>query len=117
MNGNKLRFLQRWFPVIKRAQFKNKSIYFLEDKNKFTLQEMMKQNSSRIISYQDLSKRSLVFNTDVEIQQKRAFLGKNRHKKIRKIKESVCRCDSIPKEKHPQLDNFLGRFLHSEVME
>lgn len=40
-NRNKLRFLQRIFPVIKRSQFKNKSIYYLEDKNKLALQEMM----------------------------------------------------------------------------
>ena len=32
-NRNKLRFLQRIFPVIKRSQLKNKSIYYIEDKN------------------------------------------------------------------------------------
>ena len=28
-NRNKLRFLQRVFPVIKRSEFKNRSIYYL----------------------------------------------------------------------------------------
>lgn len=75
-NRNKLRFLQRIFPVIKRSQFKNKSIYYLEDKNKLALKEMMKQNTSRIVSFQDLSRMSQVFNTNLDIRQKRAFLSK-----------------------------------------
>jgi len=76
-NRNALRSLQKHFPVIKRSQFKNKSIYYLEDKNKLALQEMMKQDTSRIISYQELSLMSKVFNTDLEIQQKRRFLNQN----------------------------------------
>ena len=113
---NKLRFLQRLFPVIKRAQFKNRSIYFLEDKNKKALLEMMKQDTSRIISYQELAKMTHVFNTDIDICEKRSFLGKNRWRKARKIKESTGHYGSNPKEKQSLLDDFLGRFLHSEVL-
>jgi len=47
-NRNRLRYLQKIFPVIKRSQYKNKSIFYLEDKNKLALQEMLKQNNSRI---------------------------------------------------------------------
>jgi len=115
-NRNKLRFLQRIFPVIKRSQFKNKSIYYLEDKNKVALQAMMKQDTSRIISYQELSRMSQVFNTDLEIQQKRRFLGKNPHRKWwkrRKIKQGQIQNS---KEKQSILDDFLGRFLHSELL-
>jgi len=86
-NRNALRSLQKHFPVIKRSQFKNKSIYYLEDKNKLALQEMMKQDTSRIISYQELSRMSQVFNTDLEIQQKRRFLGKYLKPKRYKIKK------------------------------
>ena len=46
-NGLALRSLQKHFPVIRRSQFKKRSIYYLEDKNKLALKEMMKQNSSR----------------------------------------------------------------------
>jgi len=113
---NKLRFLQRLFPVIKRAQFKNKSIYYLEDKNKFALQEMMKQDTSRVISYQELAKMTKVFNTDIEIHQKRTFLSKNRAKKAQKIKELESLYNPSPKEKQSLLDDFLGRLLHSEVL-
>jgi len=85
-NRNRLRFLQKLFPSIKRSQFKNKSIYYLEDKNKIALREMMKQDSSRIISYQDLSRMTQVFNTDIEINHKRSFIGRNRERRGYKIK-------------------------------
>ncbi|VVB61114.1 Uncharacterised protein [uncultured archaeon] len=115
-NRNALRALQRYFPSIKRSQFKNKSCYYLEDKNKLALLELMKQNTSRIISYQDLAKVSQVFNTDIDIHEKRVFLGKNHWRKTRRIKESINRYYSIPKEKQSKIDDFLGRFLHSEVL-
>jgi hypothetical protein len=115
-NRKKLRFLQRLFPVFKRAQFKNKSIFYMEDKNKFALLEMMKQDKSRIISYQELSRMTHIFNTDIEKPEKRSFLGKNKAKKMQKIKESASRYGSTPKEKQSLLDDFLGRFLHSEVL-
>ncbi len=116
-NRNKLRFLQRIFPVIKRSQFKNKSIYYLEDKNKLALQEMMIQNKSRIISFQDLSRMSQVFNTDLEIKQKRTFLGKNLKPKRYKIKKFRKCPQSFTKEKQAKIDDFLGRFLHSELLD
>ena len=36
-NRNPLRGLQKHFPMIKRAQFKNRSIYYLEDKKIFSI--------------------------------------------------------------------------------
>jgi len=116
-NRNALRSLQRFFPQIKRSQFKGKSCYYLEDKNKLALLELMKQNTSRIISYQDIAKACQVFNTDIEIHEKRGFLGRNPWRKQRKIRESRVRYGSVPKEKQTLLDDFLGRFLHSEVLE
>ena len=115
-NRNALRTLQRYFPQIKRSQFKGKSCYYLEDKNKQALLELMKQNTTRIISYQDIAKACQVFNTDIEIYEKRSFLGRNRWRKARKIKESQIRYCSNPKEKQTKIDDFLGRFLHSDVL-
>ncbi len=115
-NRNALRTLQRHFPEIKRSQYKNKSIYYLEDKNKLALFEMMKHNKSRIISFQDLSRMSQVFNTDLEIKQKRAFLGKNLRPKRYRIKKFRQYLQSSSKEKQTKIDDFLGRFLHSEVL-
>jgi len=116
-NGISLRFLQKIFPVIKRSQFKNRSIYYLEDKNKLALREMMKQDSSRIISYQELSRMTQVFNTDVEIKQKRSFIGRNRKRRGYKIKSRKQHHSSFSKERQTRLDDFLGRFLHSEVLQ
>jgi hypothetical protein len=115
-NRNALRSLQRFFPQIRRSQFKGKSCYYLEDKNKLALLELMKQNTSRIISYQDIAKACQVFNTDIEIHEKMSFLGRNRWRRPRKIKELLYRYRSNPKEKQTKIDDFLGRFLHSEVL-
>ncbi|MCU0850456.1 MAG: hypothetical protein MUC80_04175 [Candidatus Thermoplasmatota archaeon] len=115
-NRNALRALQRYFPQIKRSQFKGKSCYYLEDKNKLALLEMMKRDTSRIISYQDIAKACQVFNTDIEIQEKRSFFGKNRWRKTKRIKESASCYGSNPKEKQTRIDDFLGRFLHSDVL-
>jgi len=116
-NRNALRSLQKHFSVIKRAQFKNRSIYYLEDKNKLALQEMMKENRSRIINYQELGRVCQVFNTDLEIQQKRRFLGKKQKPKHNKIKKFRQHCQSCSKEKQTKIDDFFGRFLHSDVLE
>ena len=70
-NRNKLRFLQKIFPVIKRSQYKNKSIYYLEDKNKLALLKMIKQNRSRIINYHELSRASQVFNMNISKTEKK----------------------------------------------
>ena len=115
-NRNRLRFFQKIFPVIRRSQFKNKSIYYLEDKNKLALQEMMKQDTSRIISFQELGRMSQVFNTNLEIKQKRAFLVKYLKPKRYKIKKFKQYNQSNSKEKQTLLDDFFGRFLRSDVM-
>ena len=88
----------------------------MEDKNKLALQEMMKQNKSKIVSFQELSRMSQVFNTDLEIKQKRVFLGKSLKPKRYKIKKFKQYNHLVSKEKQSVLDDFFGRFLHSEVL-
>jgi len=115
-NRNKLRFLQRTFPVIKRSRFKNKSIYYLEDKNKLALKEMMKRNPSRIINYHELARASQVFNADISKTEKKRFFGKNKpcsRRRKQRLKQVYI---SSSKERQTLLDEFLGRFLHSEVL-
>ena len=115
-NRNHLRFLQKIFPSIRRSQFKNKSIYYLEDKNKIALQEMLKQNSSRIINYQELGRACQVFNTDISKSEKKRFFGRNkpisRKRRFRSKQNQVY----FSKEKQSSLDDFFGRFLHSDVL-
>ena len=115
-NSTNLRTLQKHFPSIKRSQFKKRSVYYLEDKNKLALLEMMKLNKSRIINYQELGRLCQVFNTNLEINQKRAFLGKivrPRRYKIMKFRQYY---HSLSKEKQLKIDDFFGRFLHSELL-
>jgi len=112
-----LRSLQRFFPQIKRSQFKNKSCYYLEDKNNLALLELIKQDTTRIISYQDLSNAAKIFNANIEIQEKRAYLGRNRWRRAKKIQKSTNKYSTVPKEKQSILDDFFGRFLHSEVLQ
>jgi hypothetical protein len=77
----------------------------------------MKQDTSRIISYQELARMTQVFNTDIEINQKRQFLGKNPHRRWWKRRKTKCVRGLNSKEKQSLLDDFLGRFLHSEVLQ
>ena len=115
-NRNRLRFLQRLFPVIKRSQYKNKSIYYLEDKNTMALKEMMRQNPTRILSFQDLGRLMNTFNTDIPIHEKRGFLGKTLRPRRYKIRKILHTSQQVSKEKQTKIDEFLGRFLHSEVL-
>ena len=58
-----------------------------------------------------------VFNTDVEINHKRSFIGRNRVRRGYKIKSKRQHHESFSKERQTRLDDFLGRFLHSEVLQ
>jgi hypothetical protein len=57
----------------------------LEDK--LALFETMKQDSTKIISYQEHGRMIKVFNTNNEMEQKQAFLGKKRTTRPWKTKE------------------------------
>jgi hypothetical protein len=59
---------------------------------------------------------SKVFNTNLEINQKRRFLGKNPKPRRYKIKKFKQQYQSKSKEKQSILDDFFGRFLHSELL-
>ena len=115
-NGNHLRFLQKIFPSIRRAQYKNRSIYFLEDKNKLALREMMQHDPSRILNYHELSRACQVFNTDISKPEKKQFFGKTKPRSRKKNPKYKRGHSSISKEKKPFSDDFFGRFLHSEVL-
>ena len=115
-NRSRLRFLQKIFPSIRRAQYKNRSIYFLEDKNKLALKEMIQHDPSRIINYQELARASQVFNTDISKPEKKQFFGKNKPRSRRRNHKSKPDYVPVSKEKQALLDDFFGRFLHSEVL-
>ena len=115
-NCERLRKLKRLLPIIQRAQVKGRSVYFLSDKNKLALQAMIKRNTSRIISYQELGRMSQVFDIDLSIDEKNGFLGKTKQLFRRKKQKRWRGYCSFSKEKQSKIDDFFGRFLHSEVL-
>lgn len=70
------------------------------------------QNTSRVISFQDLGRLSQVFNIDLEIKQKRAFLGKNLKPRRYKNKNFNQQHQQNSKEKQLKIDDFFGIILH-----
>lgn len=115
--GQNFRTLQKHFPMIRRSQVDGKSIYYLEDKNKKALQAMIGSKKSRIISYQDLASMSKVFNVNLKKAEKHEFLGKKRRINRRVKIGTKSKKSGILKECQTNLDEFLGRFLHSEVLQ
>lgn len=69
-NRNHLRGLQKHFPMIKRANYKGRSLYFLEDYSKTALNAMIKQKESRVISYHDLSNMTKIFDVRLSSKEK-----------------------------------------------
>ena len=69
-NRIRLRCLQKHFPMIKRANYKGRSLYFLEDYSKTVLNAMIKQKESRVISYHDLSNMSRIFDVKLSSKEK-----------------------------------------------
>jgi predicted transcriptional regulator len=70
-NRNHLRGLQKHFPMIKRANYKGRSLYFLEDYSKTALNAMIQQKESRVISYHDLSNMSRIFDVKLSPKEKK----------------------------------------------
>jgi len=75
-NRNRLRGLQKHFPMIKRANYKGRSLYFLEDYSKTALNAMIQQKESRVIGYHDLSNMSKIFDVKLTSKEKKIFLLK-----------------------------------------
>jgi hypothetical protein len=73
-NRNRLRGLQKHFPMIKRANYKGRSLYFLEDYSKTALNAMIKQKESRVISYHDLSNMSRIFDVELSSKEKKKIV-------------------------------------------
>ena len=51
----------------------NKSLNFLDDKNKITLKAMLDMRKSKVISYHDLARMSQVFGVDLFLVEKKSI--------------------------------------------
>ena len=74
-NRNRLRGLQKHFPMIKRANYKGRSLYFLEEYSKTALNAMIKHKESRVISYHDLSNMSRIFDVRLSSKEKKNVIS------------------------------------------
>lgn len=115
-NRARMRTLRKHLPMIQYSRLSKKGIYYLNEKNKLALQTLLETKRSRIIDYQELSQMLNVFNVKADYDEKKAFLGEKPWREPRKIRESIVRYRSNLKEKQAKIDDFLGRFWHSEVL-
>jgi hypothetical protein len=114
--GQKFHTLQKRFPMIQHALLDGTSMYFLEEQNKKGLQAMLESQKSRIFSYHDLASMSRVFDVYLKHEEKHRFLGKKTSSRKRKARGTKSEKSVFSREKQSLLDDFLGRFLHSEVL-
>jgi predicted transcriptional regulator len=88
-NCVRLRKLKKFLPMIQRAQIEGKSVYYLNDKNKEALKAIIKRNTSRIITYQELSRVSQVFGVNLSIVEKNNLLNRKKQDEINLFNESL----------------------------
>jgi len=110
-NSGNLRTLQKHFKVIKRSQINGKkTVYYLEDKNKKALKSVIENKGSKVIGYYELAKMSKVFDVNLSNKEKTGLIGRKKGKSNGKKRSSK---DGYS----PDSDGFLGRFLHSDVLD
>jgi len=61
--------------MIKRANYKGRSLYFLEDYSKTALNAMIQQKESKVISYHDLSNMSIIFDISLSSKEKKKVIS------------------------------------------
>jgi len=116
-NTRCIRRLKKYLHMIPRAQVDGRSVYcYLNDKNRLALQSMIQRKKSKIISYQELASMSKVFDIELSNEEKRCFLGKNKRHFRRKKQKMRQEHILISKEGQARIDDFFGRFLHSDVL-
>jgi len=108
--------LKEHFPTISKIKMYGKVIFFLEGKENIAASIFLKKMQKKIISYQELKQVTKTFHTDLSKSEKRSFLGRNRQKIQRKKSSITSKPKAILQEAQSKIDDFLGRFLHSELL-
>lgn len=102
------RILRKNFPEIQRVQIDNKSIYFLEHKNKIALKAMIERQKSKVISYHDLVRMTQVFNIKLSTIEKNELRGKKNKNHLPIIRKKEGGYMSSYKNCQRSLDDFIG---------
>jgi len=106
-NCVRLRKLKRFLPMIQRAQVEGKSVYYLSDKNKEALRALIKRNTSRIITYLELSRMSQVFGVNLSIVEKNDLLNRKQDRVFPIIRRKDGGFLSSFKGSQAKLDDFV----------
>jgi len=114
--GRKYIALKKYFPTICKIRMYNKAIIFFEDKTEVAARAFLGDMNKKIMSYQELKQVTKVFGVDLSIQEKQTFFGKTNHNIRRKRRKRKIIHSSISKENQMKIDDFFGRFLHSDVL-
>ena len=95
--------------MIKRSQYKGRSIYYLEDKNKIALQMMVKQEKSRVINYWDLASAARTFGVNLTTDEKHSLFGKKPKTDLRIIQRRDGGYISCYKKNQTNLNEFMDK--------
>ena len=108
--------LKTHFPKISKVKMYGRVIFFLEGKEDIAANVFLRNTHKKIISYQELKQVTKTFNVDLKQSEKKGFIGRNRQRIQRKKPSITNKSKAILKETQSKIDDFLGRFLHSEVL-
>lgn len=112
----RIRHLRKYFPEIRMAVIGRKHICYLDEKAKMAALAFLEMENKKVISYQELKSITKVFGVKLENEEKRQIIGRKENnlpiKNIAKKKGIMQKS----KESQQRLDDFLGKFLHSELL-
>jgi len=94
--GSNKRFFQlkKNFPILYRAKMNRISIFYLEGRENDAAKAFLGNVGKKIISYQEVTDITKVFNANLSKQEKQSFLFKNQTNNLVKI-EGVQKKDSL----------------------
>ena len=111
------RTLRKYFPTIRRITIYGRTIFYLKGREDEAVRAFLERVNKKIISYQELKQVTEVFGTDLHKSEKEAFLRRKRKNIPRKIRGSQKASKDVLQEAQSKSDDFLRRFLPSEVLE
>ena len=100
------RALQRHFPMIRSARYKDKTFFYLQGREEETIEAFFREKPDRIISYSAIEEMSYLLGVKVSNKEQRNLLErfKSKHDDYWKSRRLIQRClddwvdDSIPSE-------------------
>jgi hypothetical protein len=85
--------LKRHFPSICKIKMYDRVIFYLEDKKDIATRAFLDNSKRKIISYQELKQVTKVFDSNLNIKEKRQIIQDNRSKKL--FKKDTSNDDSL----------------------